>query len=499
MRAPPITDIMRGPGLAEYETQRYCVKDPPFRAKGNGVTDDSSAFQRLIDLIRANGAGSIFMPRGVYYIKNSLDCTGFLGATGINYRSLDFVGESINGTRILGATSGKPVFDFTASGYCSMDNFRITGHTANTPNVGILLARNTDAGSAGFHNFKRIFVEGNFTKGGIYSFASEENHFDNVRITMAGGGAKWCFAISNSNFESITSLYETILAVTGPSTRNTFIAPQFMMSYLVGGGTCLHIYGQVRDLVTYSGYMFSKAESHVKIEAPDATHSPRRIIFHNLRSEMLAAKPEYSIFMTGAADGAFDAIELTDCFLSAQTWNIYQDNTVTGRLVNSRFIMNRLLIGGGIKLNKAQNCKFTLPINDLTIDTNATNLEITNYGAGTVSLTGADMVYHKDFKNRLFEKIQLKYAESIGTLSNAATPSVALCNLFRTGGTTTITNLLDGVKGQRITIIGAHTTTQLTDGGALRLAGNCVLDSGDTVELINFDGTNWAEISRSIN
>lgn len=84
----------------------------------------------------------------------------------------------------------------------------------------------------------------------------------------------------------------------------------------------------------------------------------------------------------------------------------------------------------------------------------------------------------------------------IPSLADDATPSVNKGDLYLTGGTTTITALDDAYEGQVVTIIGAHSTTQLTDGSTLKLAGNCVLDTDDTIKLI-FDGTNWHEISRT--
>lgn len=87
------------------------------------------------------------------------------------------------------------------------------------------------------------------------------------------------------------------------------------------------------------------------------------------------------------------------------------------------------------------------------------------------------------------------YGQGIKTLVDSASPSIQGSNLWKTGGTTTITSLPDGYEGQPITIIGAHSTTQLTDGGTLKLAGNCVLDTDDTIQLI-FDGTNWHEMTR---
>lgn len=45
MRPVPITDIMQGTGLEEWETRAISAKDPPFRAKGDGVVDDTQSLQ----------------------------------------------------------------------------------------------------------------------------------------------------------------------------------------------------------------------------------------------------------------------------------------------------------------------------------------------------------------------------------------------------------------------------------------------------------------------
>lgn len=465
----------------------------------DGSVDYATQIQAAIDEIKTVGNGCLLIPLGTFRVNTSLDCTGFLGAVGTTYKGLNIKGVSMNGSRILGATSGKPIFDFTASGYCSMENLRITGHTSNQPNVAILLARNTGAGSAGVHNFRRVFVEGEFTKGGIYNFASEENVYDNVRITITGGGATWCITFTNSNFESISSDYETILAASSPMTRTTLIAPQFKMNYEIANGTCLYSYGAVRDLACYGGYMYSESQSHVKLYAVDTTNSPRRILFDNLRAERGTTKPDYSIFMTGASDGNFDAIELIDCYFDAHTYYIYQDNTVTGSFSNSRLIMNRPNNATEMKFNKVLNSQINIPLGDFTVDTTATKLDITNWHTGTITLPAdADMIVKRDFGNRLFTTKQIPQTQSIGTLDNTGTPSIALGNLFKTGGTTTITDFDDGIEGQIITIIAEH-SLDITDGTNIFLDGsaNWSMTATDTLTLICKADNKWYEISRS--
>lgn len=48
------------------------VKAPPFNAKGDGVTDDSVAFQSAINAISAAGGGTLFLPPSNYAIKTGL-------------------------------------------------------------------------------------------------------------------------------------------------------------------------------------------------------------------------------------------------------------------------------------------------------------------------------------------------------------------------------------------------------------------------------------------
>ena len=88
----------------------------------------------------------------------------------------------------------------------------------------------------------------------------------------------------------------------------------------------------------------------------------------------------------------------------------------------------------------------------------------------------------------------------VTTLADDATPSVGGKSLFKSGGTTAITDFDDGVVGQTIEILAAHTIT-ITDGSAIDLAagGDYVMTATDTLVLRMFDDQVWVEISRSVN
>jgi hypothetical protein len=90
---------------------------------------------------------------------------------------------------------------------------------------------------------------------------------------------------------------------------------------------------------------------------------------------------------------------------------------------------------------------------------------------------------------------------TITTFADAdTTPSVSTSNVFKEAntGSTTITNFDDGSAGQMITIIFTTANTTLSDSGNLKLAGGLTGSADDTITLV-YDGTNWFEVSRSVN
>lgn len=83
------------------------------------------------------------------------------------------------------------------------------------------------------------------------------------------------------------------------------------------------------------------------------------------------------------------------------------------------------------------------------------------------------------------------------TLANDGTPTVALGNLFQTGGTTTITDFDDGITGQIITVLCKHsltfdfTTGQDADHNLDGSSADITADTGDILTFLCEDGTTW--------
>lgn len=89
---------------------------------------------------------------------------------------------------------------------------------------------------------------------------------------------------------------------------------------------------------------------------------------------------------------------------------------------------------------------------------------------------------------------------AIQTLEDSATPSVSKGRAFITGGTTTVTDLLNGSVGQEIIILSEHAIT-ITDGTNIFLNGsaNFVMASTDSLTLVQKADGNWYETARSVN
>lgn len=102
----------------------------------------------------------------------------------------------------------------------------------------------------------------------------------------------------------------------------------------------------------------------------------------------------------------------------------------------------------------------------------------------------------KELENVIFGLV----TPSVVTLTNDATPSVAESTLFKTGGTTTITDFDDGVVGQTIRILSEHAVT-ITDGTNILLDGsaNFVMADGDVLVLTMYNDQVWVEDSRQVN
>ena len=84
--------------------------------------------------------------------------------------------------------------------------------------------------------------------------------------------------------------------------------------------------------------------------------------------------------------------------------------------------------------------------------------------------------------------------------STDATPSISSSTVFKTAGTTAITDFDNGVVGKTIQILATASIT-ITDSSAIILSGSVNYDmtATDTLTLTMFNDQVWQEVARSVN
>ncbi|GAB6012252.1 glycosyl hydrolase family 28-related protein [Viscerimonas tarda] len=91
---------------SEYETDdvgvmTYNVKDAPFNAKGDGVTNDQPAIRNAIAKAKADGGGVVFIPKGMYKMNNIITIPS--GVTVRGEWKKPVKGQPIEGTILMAA------------------------------------------------------------------------------------------------------------------------------------------------------------------------------------------------------------------------------------------------------------------------------------------------------------------------------------------------------------------------------------------------------------
>ena len=182
-------------------------------------------------------------------------------------------------------------------------------------------------------------------------------------------------------------------------------------------------------------------------------------------------------------------------------------------VAQSASAVNSLVIGGGTSvMNCATQIQFFTAANTTTT-TGTQRLIINSTGATFAGILSVDDT--TDATSTTNASIQTDGGQAcvknsivggahltttVTTLADDGTPTVAAGNLFKTGGTTAITDFDDGVVGQTIRILAAHSVT-ITDGAPIILngGGNFGMVATDTLTLTMFDDQVWQEVARSVN
>ena len=172
------------------------VKDAPFNAKGDGVTDDTAAIQAAVD---SKLGAIIFIPQGTYRITSPiLQSTIGLGSVSVCQFQGDGMGQTVidnqSGDAAFRVTSGAGVEFAYNFGLFDLSIVSTTG-TAGTIGIDLIGCR--------FVKLERLKIEG-MGSHGIYGASTvgdltDSAHVNAVQIQIEGCGGSGVYAKTDGN------------------------------------------------------------------------------------------------------------------------------------------------------------------------------------------------------------------------------------------------------------------------------------------------------------
>jgi len=177
-------------------------------------------------------------------------------------------------------------------------------------------------------------------------------------------------------------------------------------------------------------------------------------------------------------------------------WQIRIDSGCTECVVRGNKLIGQLTAGIGIRIAG----------NNAAVESNYLNSTVGTGIQVASGTTGAQLI-----NNRILAPDATRYddlgtgtviIEPVGRIQNVASAATVTLpaggsDFITITGTTTITSITASWIGRRVTLHFSGALT-VTDGSNLLLAGNFVTTADDTLSLV-CTGTNWVEVSRSVN
>jgi len=169
------------------------------------VATDYPSLQAAVDAL-SNRTGTVYLPAGAYVLTNTLDLTRPPSADDGSGLVLAGAGTA---TRIVARTRGLPAVDLTGAFHCTLRDLTLASGAClvsdgDAPNVGILLARQTDEAALQEHAFVNVNLEGACTVANVYNVGSDNSRFIGCRFDNSAPGAHnlvW----SSENFAGVAS------------------------------------------------------------------------------------------------------------------------------------------------------------------------------------------------------------------------------------------------------------------------------------------------------
>jgi hypothetical protein len=212
-----------------------------FGAVGDGVADDTAAFNNALAYLRSlPRGGTLYIPDPAnFYAVTSVNCTNF------SFNSSKFIalkGQNHQTTRIYGTQDDVAVWDATGTSNMTMSDLWIGTKLNTYAQCGLLLARSTTETQANGNIFYNVWVQGDFKKASTISIGAEGSRWFSPSFRnpypLASPYKHCTFYTADQNGIGASSLYQTIYAgpAISPSTDNAMFKPMFLAENFPVGG-----------------------------------------------------------------------------------------------------------------------------------------------------------------------------------------------------------------------------------------------------------------------
>ncbi len=427
-----------------------------FGAVGDGVTDDSAATQAALTAAgAATNGGTVFFPPGVY-----LFATGLIKPSGINIKGVGIGENKDKITQLVYSGTGNAIT-------CSYTENDVDQSTIS--DFDMLCTSTADAG---------IFVE-NAQQLRIHDVQVDNwTNNGNYGIHIAGG-SHFMQIVDSQVWGRVYGIFSEV-SDTGDFLRNN--ATQFTRCNVLGDTAFIFMDG-------INGAVIDQVEVNQTIDPSAANIVLNDTNYCAITAgyfENANAQTSPFILLSGTASHSR---------ISDNTLILSNDHTIAAINLDgtggfSNLISGNAFIGGsGVVI---VNFDMSTGTNFDFFQGNTIKRPLLVNGKPNVTGSGNFFLESNNWFSGIFLEID--------TLANSATPSVKNKNIWITGGTTTITNLLDGVVGQTVTLMAEHSLI-ITDGTNMFLNGsaNFSMTDTDTLTLIQKADGKWYEISRGDN
>lgn len=281
-----------------------------FGAKGDGVTDDTPAFQKAIEEAKKDPRipRKIFIPNGFYHISS-------LNLTNLNIK---IEGESMAGTQIISTKQAnpQPILDLTGAQYNEIENISVFGGgkdfngatAAVNPNIGILIASAPQRNSTKVL-MKNVYVGGHFTVSSVYIYGNCCSNYTGVHFQSFEANIP-SLIITGTNTRNVQSPYTAIATGKQDTIDHTFTAGEFHnLSNLYGSPTSINPNSSTIEIETTRGIRFlggvmsACAPSILRVTGDAKSISLYDVLLAKNQEGNGCPIPDYGVFVNNRIDG----------------------------------------------------------------------------------------------------------------------------------------------------------------------------------------------------